>query len=456
MLRSPESFGFLQTGQTWREREGEDLRLGVVEGTVRWEGKQHYAHFIVGKTNERLGQQSPSEAISPFSSFYTHMYHDSYAPPFTTPNNCWMAFGVVENSASSFCHTGTGKISQISRLQLVLRGIPLEKMKRSILLPIQFPRGPYCEYSAHGPPLPILCANSCAGGEKLIGILGSRYPYSSGTSETQTSCICGSSILKAERTQHPYPPPNHPGMVKAETTSLLTKELQKTGDLKVVLGSEDIAVGVTQPDGCSPTLIRAHQEETRSVLSTVYNRHGFEITPFLPIEFCTTCSPVLPNEAVNIAVLPLICTLMQTGLQQQDDYENRLEPSGKAQSHALTWVKPKRGTMLDTENMKMKDNLFELKEVIENKLSSPCQTTKLLQDFHDIQDSMSLQITARPHPRTCNDHKARVPQDTIWTRNQDFHKYDVARQVIPEMQEEQEYQILNLKSQTVQIVKEPK
>ena len=31
-----------------------------------------------------------------------------------------------------------------------------------------------------------------------IGILGSRYPYSSGTSETQTSCICGSSILKAE------------------------------------------------------------------------------------------------------------------------------------------------------------------------------------------------------------------------------------------------------------------
>lgn len=23
--------------------------------TVRWEGKQHYAHFIVGKTNERLG-----------------------------------------------------------------------------------------------------------------------------------------------------------------------------------------------------------------------------------------------------------------------------------------------------------------------------------------------------------------------------------------------------------------
>ena len=31
-----------------------------------------------------------------------------------------------------------------------------------------------------------------------IGILGSRYPYSSGTSETQTSSICGSSILKAE------------------------------------------------------------------------------------------------------------------------------------------------------------------------------------------------------------------------------------------------------------------
>ena len=36
-----------------------------------------------------------------------------------------MAFGVVENSASSFCHTGTGKISQISRLQLVLRGMTL-------------------------------------------------------------------------------------------------------------------------------------------------------------------------------------------------------------------------------------------------------------------------------------------------------------------------------------------
>ncbi|XP_065783450.1 uncharacterized protein [Muntiacus reevesi] len=49
------------------------------------------------------------------------------------------------------------------------------------------------------------------------------------------------------------------------------KRTQNTGELKVVLGSEDIAVGVTQPHGCSPTLIRAHQEETRSVLSTVYN-----------------------------------------------------------------------------------------------------------------------------------------------------------------------------------------
>ena len=34
----------------------------------------------------------------------------------------------------------------------------------------------------------------------------------------------------------------------------------------------------------------------------------------------------------------------------------------------------------------------------------------------------SLQITARPHPRTCNDHRARVPQDTIWTRNQGMSK----------------------------------
>ncbi|XDB47951.1 hypothetical protein AB1E18_001540 [Capra hircus] len=28
----------------------------------------------------------------------------------------------------------------------------------------------------------------------------------------------------------------------------------------------------------------------------LFSCHGFEIIPFLPIEFCTTCSPVLPNE----------------------------------------------------------------------------------------------------------------------------------------------------------------
>ncbi|XDA72542.1 hypothetical protein R6Z07F_002821 [Ovis aries] len=28
----------------------------------------------------------------------------------------------------------------------------------------------------------------------------------------------------------------------------------------------------------------------------LFSCHGFEITPFLPIEFCTTCFPVLPNE----------------------------------------------------------------------------------------------------------------------------------------------------------------
>ena len=36
-----------------------------------------------------------------------------------------MAFGIVENLASSFCNIGTGKISQISRLHPVLRGITL-------------------------------------------------------------------------------------------------------------------------------------------------------------------------------------------------------------------------------------------------------------------------------------------------------------------------------------------
>ena len=38
----------------------------------------------------------------------------------------------------------------------------------------------------------------------------------------------------------------------------------------------------------------------------------------------------------------------------------------------------------------------------------------------------------------------------------DFHKYEAAGQATPEIQEEQEHQILNQKSQTVQIVKEPK
>ena len=86
----------------------------------------------------------------------------------------------------------------------------------------------------------------------------------------------------------------------SEMTSLLTKELQKTGDLKVVLGSEDIAVGVTQPHGCSPTLIRAHQEETRSVLSTVYNRRGSYILVRLHYEVFKTKikSPNL-NSAEN-------------------------------------------------------------------------------------------------------------------------------------------------------------
>lgn len=37
----------------------------------------------------------------------------------------------------------------------------------------------------------------------------------------------------------------------------------------------------------------------------------------------------------------------------------------------------------------------------------------------------------------------------------DFHKYEAAGQATPEIQEEQEHQILNQKSQTVQIVKEP-
>ena len=46
-----------------------------------------------------------------------------------------------------------------------------------------------------------------------------------------------------------------------------------------------------------------------------------------------------------------------------------------------------------------------------------------------------------------------LPKDYI-SLYLDFHKYEVARQVTPEMQEEREYQILNQKSQTVQIVKE--
>ena len=36
------------------------------------------------------------------------------------------------------------------------------------------------------------------------------------------------------------------------------------------------------------------------------------------------------------------------------------------------------GTMLDTENMKMKDNLFELKEVIENKVKRQGSDDSLL------------------------------------------------------------------------------
>ena len=84
-------------------------------------------------------------------------------------------------------------------------------------------------------------------------------------------------------------------------TSLLTKELKKTGDLKVVLGSEDIAIGVTQPHGCSPTLIRAHQEETQNVLTTVYNnRRGSYILVRLHYEVFKTKikSPSL-NSAEN-------------------------------------------------------------------------------------------------------------------------------------------------------------
>ena len=48
-----------------------------------------------------------------------------------------------------------------------------------------------------------------------------------------------------------------------------------------------------------------------------------------------------------------------------------------------------------------------------------------------------------------------LPKDYI-SLYPDFHKYGGAGQATPEMQEEQEYQILNQKSQTVQIVKEPK
>ena len=48
-----------------------------------------------------------------------------------------------------------------------------------------------------------------------------------------------------------------------------------------------------------------------------------------------------------------------------------------------------------------------------------------------------------------------LPKDYI-SLYPDFHKYEAARQVTPEIQEEQEYHILNQKSQTVQIVKEPK
>lgn len=36
------------------------------------------------------------------------------------------------------------------------------------------------------------------------------------------------------------------------------------------------------------------------------------------------------------------------------------------------------GTMLDTENMKMKDNLFELKEIIENKVKRQSSDESLL------------------------------------------------------------------------------
>ena len=48
-----------------------------------------------------------------------------------------------------------------------------------------------------------------------------------------------------------------------------------------------------------------------------------------------------------------------------------------------------------------------------------------------------------------------LPKDYI-SLYPDFHKYEAAGQAIPEMQKEQEYQILNQNSQTIQIVKEPK
>ena len=43
----------------------------------------------------------------------------------------------------------------------------------------------------------------------------------------------------------------------------------------------------------------------------------FKLKKKIPVPIC------LIMQAVNIAVLPLICTLMQTGLQHQNDYENK-------------------------------------------------------------------------------------------------------------------------------------
>lgn len=59
----------------------------------------------------------------------------------------------------------------------------------------------------------------------------------------------------------------------------------------------------------------------------------------------------------------------------------------------------------------------------ETKLSRCCVFLKSISQLPPYQLFLfsphpSLKITARPHPRTCNDHKASVPQDTIWTRNQ--------------------------------------